>query len=185
MIALTRDILFAAMPYAQTRRVEVFMPHLQATVDRFGIAARPLRLAHFLAQVAHESGSLRYTEEIASGDAYEGRTNLGNTHPGDGRRYKGRGLIQLTGRFNYRECGAALNLPLEDQPELLAEPEAACLSAGWYWETRGLNGIADTDDALKVTRRINGGTNGLEDRLANLRRTKKALGLKVEDDHVG
>lgn len=181
MIALTRDILFAAMPYAQARRVEIFMPHLQAAVDRFGISANPLRLAHFLAQVAHESGSLRYTEEIASGEAYEGRTNLGNTEPGDGRRYKGRGLIQLTGRYNYRECGAALGLPLEDKPDLLAEPEAACLSAGWYWASRGLNGIAETDDARKVTRVINGGYNGLADRLASLRRTKKALGLPVED----
>lgn len=180
MISLTRDVLFAAMPYAGGRRTDVFLPHLQAAVDRFRISETPLRLAHFLAQIAHESGSLRYTEEIASGEAYEGRTSLGNTQPGDGRRYKGRGLIQLTGRANYRDCGKALGLPLEAQPELLAAPREACLSAGWYWESRGLNGIAETDDARKITRIINGGFNGLEDRLASLRRTKKALGLPVE-----
>lgn len=186
MIALTRDVIFATMPYASARRVDVFLPHLVAAVDEFGISTTALRLAHFLAQIAHESGSLRYTEEIASGEAYDtGRLakRMGNTPEadGDGQRYKGRGLIQITGRENYRDCGVALGLPLIETPEILRDPGPACRSAGWFWTSRGLNGIADTDDALKVTRTINGGTNGLADRLANLRRTKKALGLKVED----
>lgn len=181
MIALTCEIMRAAMPYAQAHRVETFLPHLQQAIDEFCISEAPLRVAHFLAQVAHESGSLRYTEEIASGEAYEGRPSLGNIVPGDGKRFKGRGLIQLTGRANYRDCAAALGLPLLEQPDILSQPGPAAMSAGWFWTSRGLNGIADTDNALKITRIVNGGTNGLADRMASLRRTKKALGLPVED----
>src|SRR5690349_13353060 len=91
------------------------------------------RIASFLAQVAHETGELVWIQEIASGAAYEGRADLGNTQPGDGKRYKGRGLLQITGRANYKACGDALGLPLEDQPELLLDPVNACRSAGWFW----------------------------------------------------
>lgn len=118
----------------------------------------------FLAQVGHESAELRYTEELASGISYENRKDLGNTQPGDGVRYKGRGLIQLTGRSNYSLCGLALDLPLLDQPQLLAQYEAATMSAGWFWDNNKLNSYCDKDDFLGLTKRINGGINGLANR---------------------
>lgn len=139
----------------------------------------PLRRAHFLAQIGHESGELRFRAEIASGEAYEGRADLGNTQPGDGRRFKGRGLIQLTGRANYAEYGRALGR----EAELLAKPELVetdlelCTDvAGWFWAKRGLNAFADADDLTTVTKRINGGLNGLEDRRRLLKRTRSLLG---------
>ena len=135
----------------------------------------PLRQAHFLAQVGHESGELRYTEEIASGDAYEGRVDLGNTQPGDGRKFKGRGLIQLTGRANYTAYGDAIgvNLVDGDNPRRLAtDPDLAVDIACWFWQTHGLNALADQDDVLTITRRINGGLNGLPDRERQLVRGK-------------
>src|SRR5690606_11129687 len=127
------------------------------------------RQAMFLAQLGHESGGLRYMEEIASGAAYEGRRDLGNTQPGDGTRYKGRGPIQLTGRANYREAGRALGLDLEGNPQQASSPEVGFRVAAWYWNSRGLNQHADAGNFREVTRRINGGYNGLADREAYYR----------------
>jgi len=110
------------------------------------------RASMFLAQVLHESGGLHYFEEIASGAAYEGRSDLGNIHPGDGKRYKGRGPIQLTGRSNYRWAGAALGLPLEDQPELAARHDVGWRIAALFWENRGLNSLADQGQFVGITR---------------------------------
>ncbi len=139
----------------------------------------PLRRAHFLAQIGHESGELRFRAEIANGEAYEGRADLGNSMPGDGRRFKGRGLIQLTGRANYLEYGRALGREEEllKTPELLETDHDLCVDvAGWFWAKRGLNALADTDDLTAITKRINGGLNGLEDRRRLLKRTKSLLG---------
>lgn len=122
------------------------------------------RIASYLAQVGHESGRLKYLEEIASGRAYEGRTDLGNVHKGDGVRYKGRGLIMVTGRYNYRRCGEWLGIDLESQPQLLSEPEWAVKSSLWFWDTHDLNAYADNDDLRGQTKVINGGYNGYEDR---------------------
>jgi putative chitinase len=138
-----------------------------------------LRRAHFLAQVGCESGELRFMEEIASGQDYEGRRDLGNTQPGDGQRFKGRGLIQLTGRANYTEYGRALGREAEvlAYPELVATDKALCADlAGWYWAKRELNALADRDDLTAVTRRVNGGLNGLEERRRLLQRAKALLG---------
>jgi putative chitinase len=157
--------LLKIMPFAGQRRVDAFFEPLTAAMAEFGIST-PARQASFLAQVGHESGQLQYVRELASGEAYEGRKDLGNTWPGDGRRYRGRGLIQITGRANYAACGAALGLDLLAQPELLEQPMNACRSAAWFWKTHGLNELADAGDQVKVTRRVNGGTNGLTDRLA-------------------
>lgn len=118
----------------------------------------------FLAQIGHESGELRYVKEIASGEAYEHRTDLGNTEPGDGVKFRGRGLIQLTGRRNYALASIALDLPLLEHPELLETPENAALSAGWFWYNNNLNALADSGDFKAVTKRINGGYNGMKDR---------------------
>jgi putative chitinase len=162
--------LRAVMVAAAASQVERYHRPLAAAMARNGIDA-PLRVAHFLAQLGHESGDLRYCEEIADGGAYEGRADLGNTKKGDGRRFKGRGLIQLTGRANYRAYGEARGRDfLEgDNPTLLAsDPELAVDVAGWFWATRGLNEPADRDDLRLITRRINGGYNGLEDRAAHL-----------------
>lgn len=135
----------------------------------------PLRISHFLAQLAHESAGFSTTEEYASGSAYEGRADLGNTQPGDGERFKGRGLIQLTGRTNYRAAGATLKLDLEEAPELAADPVISLRIAAWYWSARSLNAPADQDNLLVITRRINGGTNGLASRRAYLGRAKAAV----------
>jgi len=140
----------------------------------------PLRQAHFLAQIGHESGELRFRAEIASGEAYQGRADLGNLQPGDGRRFKGRGLIQLTGRANYGEYGRAIGREAEllEKPELVETDLELCVDvAGWFWAKRGINALADSDDLTRVTQRINGGINGLDDRRRLLTRAKALLGL--------
>ena len=125
-----------------------------------------LRIAHFLAQIAHESDHFRTTEEYASGAAYEGRKDLGNVRKGDGRRYKGRGVIQLTGRANYHKYGKILGLPLEEHPEQAAMHKISLLTAAEYWKQKNLNALADQDNIKQITRKINGGYNGLEERTA-------------------
>lgn len=142
--------------------------HFQA----YGVMENPLRLAHFMAQLCHESGSFRYMEEIASGAGYEGRADLGNTQPGDGRRYKGRGPIQITGRANYRRFGRLIGIDIESAPEIAANPSIGLHLALEYWRDRKLNDLADRDDVEAITRRINGGTNGMADRKAHLAKIK-------------
>jgi putative chitinase len=170
---VTLDQLVKIMPYARKRAGD-FLGPLNAAMVEFDINT-PARQASFVAQVGHESGQLQYVREIASGDAYEGRKDLGNTQPGDGRRFRGRGLIQITGRANYAACGAALGLGLLSKPELLEQPVNACRSAGWFWKSRGLNELADAGDQVRITKRINGGTNGLADRLALFEVARKVL----------
>lgn len=138
----------------------------------YGIMDSALRLAHFMAQLMHESGSFRYMEEIASGQAYEGRADLGNTQPGDGVRYKGRGPIQCTGRANYRTFGNTLGIDFERHPEIVALPSVGLHVALEYWRAKGLNALADRDDVEGITRKINGGVNGLADRKAQLAKLK-------------
>lgn len=131
----------------------------------------PARQAAFIAQIGHESGRLQFVRELASGEAYDtGRKAiaLGNTPEadGDGQKYKGRGLIQITGFRNYVLCGTALELDLIEHPELLEEPEHAAMSAAWFWWNAKLNELADKGEFRTITRRINGGFNGLADREA-------------------
>ena len=159
---------------------EAFADPLEACMQRYEINT-PLRRAHFLAQLGHESGELRWKEELASGAAYEGRRDLGNIHPGDGRKYKGRGLIQLTGRHNYTEYAKILKergdmRDIVAHPELVAtDPDLCVDTAGRYWHSRGLNKYADADDVITVTKRINGGLNGIDDRKRLLARAKATL----------
>ncbi|MEC7118972.1 MAG: glycoside hydrolase family 19 protein [Pseudomonadota bacterium] len=134
----------------------------------YGILDNYLRLIHFVAQVGHESGGFKYMQEIASGAAYEGRQDLGNTQVGDGVRYKGRGVIQLTGRANYRNYGRALGMDFERHPDIVATPSIGMLVACKYWDDKGLNALADVGDIQTITRRINGGLNGYDDRLKRL-----------------
>lgn len=154
--------------------VAAAMPEL---ASKFGINT-PLRQAHFLAQCAHESAGMRTTVEYASGKEYEGRKDLGNTQPGDGVRYKGRGLIQLTGRTNYAAYGKKLGVDLVGHPDLAAAFPAAIETAALYWVDHGLNDLADKDATVAITKRINGGVNGLSQRELYLAKAKKALGVK-------
>jgi putative chitinase len=128
----------------------------------------PLRVAHFLAQIAHESDGFCTTEEYADGRAYEGRHDLGNVAPGDGPRYKGRGLIQLTGRMNYALTGWELDLDLVQDPLLVNDPINYLLVACNFWTRLKINTRCDADDLYDVTRLVNGGLNGLDSRLAYL-----------------
>ncbi len=134
-----------------------------------------LRLAHFMAQLIHESGGFRYMEEIASGALYEGRADLGNTQPGDGRLFKGRGPIQITGRANYRTFGKIIGIDIERNPSLAAVPSIGLHLACTYWMRRDLNRLADRDDLIGITRAINGGLNGLDGRRAALGRMMTLL----------
>jgi putative chitinase len=149
------------------RRVSGFIDPLNTVMNRFEITTK-LRVAAFIAQIGHESGRFQFLQELwGPTDAqrrYEGRQDLGNTQRGDGYRYRGRGLIQLTGRNNYRTTGQALGLDLEGDPGLAALPENAALIAGHFWDSRNLNPLADAGDFTTITRCINGGTNGLADR---------------------
>ncbi|GBO52772.1 phage endolysin [Pseudanabaena sp. lw0831] len=173
---ITQEQLSAIAPYSQRDRLEKLLPHLNTTMQRYAITT-PLRKAHFLAQVGHESDGFNTNEEYASGADYEGRRDLGNTQAGDGVRFKGRGLIQVTGRANYADCGRALAVDLINNPRRLGDFDLACLSAGWYWDTRKLNNHADRDDILTITKIINGGTNGLADRQSYLARAKRVFGI--------
>jgi putative chitinase len=160
---------------AASERLARFHPALAGAMDAAKIAT-PRRQAHFLAQIAHESGGLRWLSELASGAAYEGRADLGNDRPGDGPRFKGRGLIQLTGRANYTAFGRAVGRDLTSSTEAAAQvardPDLCVRAATWFWSERGLNALADADDLEAVTRRINGGLNGLADRAKYLARAK-------------
>lgn len=158
----------------QAAIVQAVGPALRATLAGYGIDTR-LRIAHFLAQVAHESAGLRTCEEFASGAAYEGRQDLGNTQAGDGVRYKGRGLIQLTGRANYKKFGDRMGADLVKTPAKAAEPVFSLRIACEYWKDRKINAHADNDDLRAVTKAINGGYNGLEDRSAYLAKAKAEL----------
>lgn len=139
---------------------------------QYGIMDSGLRLAHFMAQLTHESGAFKYMEEIwgptPAQQRYEGRADLGNTVAGDGFRYKGRGPIQLTGRTNYRAYGRALGMDFERHPEIVALPSIGLRAALEYWKKRNINADADRDDVAAVTKEVNGGDNGLADRKARL-----------------
>ena len=182
MFALDGDFIRKVAPHfsdaqhqeKQRRIIDGIAPIFAATLGSYEIDTF-LRIAHFMGQITQETAGLSTTEEFASGDAYEGRLDLGNTHEGDGRRYKGRGLLMLTGRANYRRYGTALGLPLEDQPEIAGDPKVSLLIACEYWKSRGINTPADQDDLVAVTKKVNGGKNGIDVRAIYLRKAKEAL----------
>jgi predicted chitinase len=171
---ITDDELRQIMPNCSQAKRTAYLPYIQQAMQEFGITSY-LREAAFLAQLSHESGELRYMEEIASGAAYEGRKDLGNTQPGDGKRYKGRGPIQLTGRANYKKYGELLGLDLINNPEQAATPEVGFRIAALFWKSRGLNELADQQDFKTITKRINGGLNGYDDRKKYYERAKNVL----------
>lgn len=185
---LTLEQLRKAMPHASKARCEDFLDPLNKAMVKYDINT-PLRVAHFLAQCAWESGSLRYVEEIASGADYDtGRKAqaLGNTPQadGDGQRYKGRGLIQVTGRANYKRYGIVIGKDMEDMKQknwlLLCQPRYAADSAGWFWKSHHLNERADKDEHTNITKIINGSTITAKKRLPYLHDAKVAVGLIKE-----
>lgn len=170
---------------ARIDRAQTFLPYIEAAMAEFEINT-PKRQAAFLAQIGHESGGLHWLVELwgptATQARYEVRQDLGNVEPGDGFRFRGRGLIQLTGRFNYVTAAAALGADLVDQPQLLGEPELAARSAAWYWHAHGLNALADAGNFEGISKAINCGSpnsshmpNGYAERLALWKSAKAAL----------
>jgi len=180
---ISEQQLLRIMPNAR-RSAGVFVPAINAAAKRWQINT-PKRMSAFLAQVGHESGQLQWTRELGN-NAYLAKYDtgplaerLGNTPEadGDGQLYRGRGLIQITGRFNYAKCSAALfgDDRLLREPQLLEQPEWAAQSAGWFWWINELNTLADQGKFTTITRKINGGQNGAEDRRALWLRASKVL----------
>ena len=180
-MSITQQQLQQILPNAG-QTAGVFVPVLNTAMVRFQIIGTK-RIAAFIAQIGHESGQFRYVRELGN-DQYLSKYDtgtlakrLGNTPEadGDGQKYRGRGLIQITGRANYMMCGEALALDLINHPELLEKPQHACMSAAWFWASRGLNTLADAGQFDSITRRINGGQNGAADRQALYARALKVL----------
>lgn len=202
----TAATLAEIMPKASQANIDKYLGALNGEMSKFYINT-PLRAAHFIAQLAHESGSFHYSSENLNYSAralqavfrkyfpdevlaeayarqpekianrvYADRMGNGDEASGEGWKYRGRGLIQLTGKDNYTNCGKATGMDLVDNPDQLADnADAAVAAAGWFWDMRKLNGYADQDDVKAITKRINGGYNGLEDREAYLARAKQVL----------
>jgi putative chitinase len=182
---MNAQTLAAALDIPLTRAA-LWADVLSAAMALWGIDS-DARQAAFLAQAGHESGRLIYVREMwgptPTQRGYEGRADLGNTQPGDGMRFMGRGLIQVTGRANYVRCGAALGLDLVANPTLLEQPSNAALSAAWFWNAHNLNQFADSGDFQTLTCRINGGLNGLDDREALWASAKTAIGASVASNN--
>ena len=168
-------------------RAAIWIAFINETMAKYEVNTS-LRIAHFVAQIAHESGNFIFMHELASGDAYSNRADLGNTKheaiavaklhgKSVGAWFKGHGLIQITGYDNHLACGTALGLDLINNPAWLEIPKYAALSAGWFWSTHNLNLLADNDLLIQITKKINGATNGLDDRRLKLESLKKALGI--------
>lgn len=191
---ITKLQLKEILPHISGDAIATYAPLLNDILPKWDIDTTP-RIQMFLAQVGHESGSFRYVREIASGNAYEGRTDLGNLFPGDGKLFKGRGLIQVTGRANYQACSLALfgSNKLLQNPDILATPQYAVESACWFWKTKGLNELCDKpEDWTKeipragepprvftkiqwITKKINGGLNGIKERQEIYKRAQEIL----------
>jgi putative chitinase len=179
---LTKELIKQIAPRSDDKIVEDLVFYFNKHFAKYEINTK-LRQAHFLAQAAHESDGFRTLEEYASGLAYEGRKDLGNNVRGDGKRFKGRGIFQLTGRANYTTFGLRLGYDLVNNPELAKTPEVSVLTALEYWKDRKLNTFADNDDVNTITRRINGGLNGFEDRKKYLAVAKRVIpeGIKAPE----
>lgn len=163
---------------ARLDRAKEWLSSIEDAMAEFNINT-PLRKAAFLAQIGHESGGLHWLVEIWGPTPaqlrYEGREDLGNTIPGDGFKYRGRGLLQITGRANYLRTGKALGFDLIAHPEQLGLPPLAARSAAWWWREHGCNQFADNEQFVLLTRRINGGLNGIEERQKLYESAKKVL----------
>jgi len=171
---ITKEILKKIAPYANDKIIADLEVYLNKHMLKYGLNTK-LRICHFIAQAAHETDSFKTLEEYASGVKYEGRKDLGNNIKGDGKKYKGRGIFQLTGRTNYELYGSKLGYDLVNNPDLAKDPEISVLTALEYWNNRKLSQLADIDDVENITKRINGGLNGFEDRKVYLSRAKNII----------
>ena len=178
---ITRAKLIQISPNVNKQRIDAFVKDFNQWHDEFGCSS-PLQIVHFLAQVMQESVELRYTEEIASGAAYEWRHDLGNVYKGDGVRFKGRGFLQITGRANYQAYARSkwCNGDLVSHPEWLAKSPGNMKASLWFWWKSGCNALAANDDVKAVTKRINGGLNGYAQRQYYLRKAKRAFALELQ-----
>jgi len=181
---MTPAQLCRVMTLCPFERALLFAGPISDAMTEFAIDSTLARQAAFIAQIAHESGELQYVAELASGAAYECRADLGNCFTGDGIKFKGRGLLQITGRSNYADCSLALfgnALRLLNDPRLLETPQYAADSAGWFWSSRGLNAYADAGDFETISVKINGRNkatgmpNGYSQRMMYWRRAQSAL----------
>ena len=179
---------FMGVPHGG-KRLPIFVDPLNWAMEEFSINNRE-RQAAFIAQLAHESGQFLYMEEIATGDAYNGRKDLGNlepeaiaiaaaNHTTAGRWWKGHGPIQITGYYNHKQCGEALLIDLLNSPKRITLPEQGCRSAAWFWNVHGLNKLADENRFREITKAINGGTNGAKERLAFYIKAREVLGCEA------
>ncbi len=177
--ALTCGITLAQLqeiaPTITDANARSWLPFLNASMWEASINS-DARKSAYIAQLAHESDGFQTLEEYASGADYEGRTDLGNTEAGDGRRYKGRGPIQITGRYNYSTYGEQLGVDLINNPELAATPEVGFRIAAAFWSNNNLNDYADSGHFNTITERINGGQNGKDSRRAYWSTAKSTLG---------
>ncbi|MDM0002818.1 hypothetical protein QTI24_29800 [Variovorax sp. J22P240] len=168
------------MPSLLQQKAEIYLPYLQVVMHEFGINT-PLRQAAFLAIIAYESGELTHLEEVWGPNAfqlkYEMNKSLGNTQPGDGKRFKGRGVVMVTGRGNYARFGKLLDMDFISKPELMSTPEVAILIGADFWEERGLNKFADAGDISGIQRRVSGGVRGLDQLSKYYRRAKETFGI--------
>lgn len=182
--AITDADLRQIMPNLPEAKRQTYRPHLVKAMISCEIST-PLRVAAFLAQIAHESAELRFMQELwgptAQQKKYEPPSDLakdlGNTDPGDGFKYRGRGPIQITGRANYKKYGDLLGVDFVGNPDLAATPEFAFQIAGLFWKTRRLNELADAQDFTTITKRINGGLTGLAEREKYYETAKKVFGI--------
>lgn len=173
---VTAEQLYQIAPHADPAQIDNILPHLNEAMKEYDINTR-LRQAHFLAQILHESDNFNSLEEYDSGDAYEGRLDLGNTYPGDGPRFKGRGLLMITGRDNYKAVSKALGSDFINNPRWLSDEKHAAFSAAWFWHSRDLNELADQNDLDSITKIINGSWMGYKDRAKKLEAAKKIFHL--------
>jgi predicted chitinase len=177
------------MPRLPQAKRQLYLPFINKVMEIYEIDT-PLRASAFLAQIAHESGELRYMEEIwgptEQQNKYEPPSELaqklGNTESGDGFRYRGRGPMMITGRANYQKYGDRLGVDLVGNPDLATTPQYAFSTAGLYWKLNGLNELADIQDFTTITRKINGGLNGLAEREKYYETAKDALSAADADD---
>jgi len=182
---LTDSALQQIMPTLTEAKRQLYLPFINKVMEIYEINTT-LRASAFLAQIAHESGELRFMQELWGPTPAQKRyeppgkkaTELGNTQAGDGRRYKGRGAIQITGRANYKKYGDLLGVDLVGNPDLAATPQYAFSTAGLFWKLNGLNEMADVQDFIAITKRINGGTTGLNERQKYYDIAMNALGVE-------
>lgn len=163
MVRVSASGLCNISPYINAVDAVKIAHIINERASTYGISTK-FRMCAFVATIIHESGCFRYTQEIASGEAYEGRKDLGNINEGDGVKYKGRGFIQITGRANYEKVQEALKVPCVEHPELLASYPLCLVASMWWWFAHGCNQLADKDNIELVTRRVNGGYRGLTER---------------------